>query len=66
MSIITRDSNTTTTKMASLDIREDEFPAKTRNASGLVGGTATEVSCTKFSDKILVTISQQGRLSQWV
>jgi proteasome assembly chaperone 3 len=52
--------------MATLGIREDDYPAKTRNASGVVGGTATEVSCTKFSDKILVTISQQGRLSQWV
>lgn len=52
--------------MAAQDIREDDFPVPSRHASGLVNGVATEVTSLSFSDKILVTISQEGRLSQWV
>ncbi|KAL3957450.1 hypothetical protein ACCO45_008028 [Purpureocillium lilacinum] len=52
--------------MASSDVREDGFPVPSRRASGLVNGVATEVTSLSFSDKILVTISQEGRLSQWV
>ncbi|KAF7550853.1 hypothetical protein G7Z17_g5437 [Cylindrodendrum hubeiense] len=52
--------------MQSNEIREEGFPAPTREASGLVNGVATEVTSTSFSDKILVTISQEGRLSQWI
>lgn len=48
------------------DVREEPFPAKRRNTSGLVNGIATDVTVLEFSDKILVTISQEGRLSQWV
>ena len=47
-------------------VREDAFPASSRQACGLVNGVSTEVSSTQFSDRILVTISQEGRLSQWV
>ncbi|CAM1508195.1 Fc.00g050430.m01.CDS01 [Cosmosporella sp. VM-42] len=52
--------------MASIDVREDGFPARSREASGLVNGVATEATSTSFSDKILITISQEGRLSQWI
>lgn len=52
--------------MDATKIRQDMFPATTREASGLVNGIATEVTSTNFTDKILVTISQEGRLSQWV
>ena len=52
--------------MQSTDIREESFPAPAREASGLVNGIPTEVTSTSFSDKILITISQEGRLSQWV
>ncbi len=31
-----------------------------------MNGVATEVSTMSFSDKIVITISQDGRLSQWV
>lgn len=48
------------------DLRGDDFPAPSRSASGLVNGVATEVTALNFSDKILLTISQEGRLSQWV
>lgn len=52
--------------MATLDVQEDSYPAKSRTATGVVNGIATEVTSVNFSDRILVTISQQGRLSQWV
>ncbi|KJZ70736.1 hypothetical protein HIM_09869 [Hirsutella minnesotensis 3608] len=52
--------------MATLDIRNDEFPAPSRQASGLVNGVTTEVISLSFADKILITISQEGRLSQWI
>ncbi|PHH87809.1 hypothetical protein CDD83_8374 [Cordyceps sp. RAO-2017] len=52
--------------MAALNLREDGFPAPSRRASGLVNGVPTAVTLLDFSDKILVTISQEGRLSQWV
>ncbi|KAJ4326633.1 hypothetical protein N0V84_002967 [Fusarium piperis] len=52
--------------MEGIDVREDSFPSRSREASGLVNGVATEVTSTNFSDKILLTISQEGRLSQWI
>jgi proteasome assembly chaperone 3 len=52
--------------MTSIDVRPDQFPAGSREVSGLVNGVATEISSTSFADKILVTISQEGRLSQWI
>ncbi|KAJ3542554.1 hypothetical protein NM208_g4039 [Fusarium decemcellulare] len=52
--------------MAAVDVREDPFPSRSREASGLVNGVATEVTSTSFADKILITISQEGRLSQWI
>lgn len=52
--------------MATADVREDAFPSRSREVSGLVNGIATEITSTSFADKILITISQEGRLSQWV
>lgn len=42
------------------------FPVKTKQAAGLVNGTETDISSFYFADKIMITISQNGRLSQWV
>lgn len=42
------------------------FPAATRQVAGLVDGVKTDVMVMSFSDKIMVTISQQGRLAHWV
>lgn len=53
-------------KMTTNGVREEPFPAPSRHAKGQVNGIPTEVSCTNFADKILVTISQDGRLAQWV
>ncbi|KAL2871324.1 uncharacterized protein BJX67DRAFT_159295 [Aspergillus lucknowensis] len=42
------------------------FPATTKQGSGDVKGIHTEVMTVKFSDRILITISQKGRLGHWV
>jgi proteasome assembly chaperone 3 len=47
-------------------VEPGRFPAPTKQAAGLVNGTQTDVSSVYFADKILITISQGGRLSQWV
>ncbi|KAJ4070582.1 hypothetical protein NW756_007324 [Fusarium oxysporum] len=52
--------------MATVDVRQDSFPSRSREVSGLVNGIATEITSTSFADKILITISQEGRLSQWI
>jgi len=41
------------------------FPASTKQAAGLINGIQTDVSSLYFADKIMITISQGGRLSQW-
>lgn len=52
--------------MASLEVREESFPARRHEISGSVNGAATDIARVDFADKILVTISQGGRLSHWV
>lgn len=52
--------------MDSSDLREEPFPAPSKQAVGLIDGVETQASSTFFSDKIMVTLSQEGRLSQWV
>ena len=42
------------------------FPAVTRQAAGMIKDVQTDVLCVEFSDKILITISQKGRLAHWV
>lgn len=42
------------------------FPAPTKYTAGAVNGVPTGVSAVHFADKIVVTITQGGRLSQWV
>lgn len=52
--------------MEPAETREEPFPAPSKQASGLVNGITTEVCSMNFADKIMLTISQDGRLSQWV
>lgn len=52
--------------MAELDVRREPFPAPSKHITGEVGGVSTEITSTNFSDKIMITISQGGRLAQWV
>jgi proteasome assembly chaperone 3 len=42
------------------------FPAETKQATGDINGLTTEATSISFSDKILITITQEGRLAQWV
>lgn len=42
------------------------FPAATKRVSGDIKGIQTDIMTVKFSDKIMITISQQGRLGHWV
>ncbi|KAL9008177.1 MAG: hypothetical protein Q9173_006670 [Seirophora scorigena] len=41
------------------------YPAPTKQAAGHIDGLLTDVTCTSFSDKILLTVTQEGRLAQW-
>lgn len=52
--------------MATSDVRDESFPAPSRQANGQVNGIPTDVSCINFADKIVITICQDGRLAQWV
>ena len=42
------------------------FPAVTKQAAGYVDGVPTDVMSMFFADKIMVTVTQGGRLAQWV
>jgi proteasome assembly chaperone 3 len=45
---------------------EAPYPAQTKQAAAEIDGTLTEVMTIFFSDRIMVSISQEGRLAQWV
>ena len=47
-------------------VRAEPFPAKSKRGAGAVNGVQTEVESLSFSDKIMITVSQGGRLAQWV
>ncbi|KAL8635959.1 MAG: hypothetical protein Q9228_006597 [Teloschistes exilis] len=51
---------------APLSIPSASYPATTKQAAGHIDGILTDVTSTCFSDKILVTITQSGRLAQWI
>lgn len=48
------------------EVESSPYPATTKQAAGLVSGTHTNVTVISFTDKIVVTIIQDGRLAQWV
>ncbi|KAL2170114.1 hypothetical protein VTG60DRAFT_5209 [Thermothelomyces hinnuleus] len=47
-------------------IRAEPFPAPSKRITGTVNGVPTEVESLMFSDKIMLTVSQGGRLAQWI
>ncbi|KAL8731392.1 MAG: hypothetical protein Q9181_004330 [Wetmoreana brouardii] len=49
-----------------VSIPSTPYPATTKQAAAHVDGVLTDVTCTLFSDKILVTVTQGGRLAQWI
>jgi proteasome assembly chaperone 3 len=58
--------------MASLNTQQaiaipsPEYPIRTQQTAGFVGGVPTDILALSFTDKILITITQGGRLAQWV
>lgn len=52
--------------MPDFPVNPEAFPASTRTAAGDVDGVHTNVMVLRFADKIMVTISQGGRLAHWV
>ena len=42
------------------------YPGNTKQVAGSVDGKTTNVMVISFTDRIVVTISQSGRLAQWV
>jgi hypothetical protein len=42
------------------------FPANTKQAARDINGLKTDVMYMSFADKIMITITQEGRLGQWV
>ncbi|KAF2128813.1 hypothetical protein P153DRAFT_386016 [Dothidotthia symphoricarpi CBS 119687] len=42
------------------------YPARTRTASSIISGIETIATTVNFTDKLLVTVTQQGKLAHWV
>lgn len=42
------------------------YPAKTTTATGTIAAIPTTATSTSFADKILITLTQEGRLAQWI
>lgn len=42
------------------------FPAHTKRASSAINGIETVATVVNFTDKILITITQEGKLAHWV
>lgn len=57
---------TTTSQRPQLDVQPSAFPASSKSSSGLAASKLTTVSTISFTDRLLVTISQSGRLAHWV
>lgn len=55
-----------TASVAVPDLTPSSFPAPSKSASGSVGGIPTQVQALNFADKLLITVSQVGRLNHWV
>jgi proteasome assembly chaperone 3 len=45
---------------------QPDYPCRTKRVAGIVGGQLTDVTTMLFSDKIMITITQAGKLAQWV
>jgi proteasome assembly chaperone 3 len=42
------------------------FPVPTKQVAGEINGVKTDVMYMAFADKIMITITQNGKLGQWV
>ena len=51
---------------AAMDVQPAPFPAASKSSSGVANNLLTTVASISFTDKLLITISQAGKLSHWV
>ncbi|KAL8708714.1 MAG: hypothetical protein Q9220_006439 [cf. Caloplaca sp. 1 TL-2023] len=54
----------TSTSLA--DVLQVPYPASTKQAAAYIDGVLTDATSTSFTDKLMVTITQNGRLAQWI
>lgn len=47
-------------------VLESPFPAATKQAARIIDGIPTDCTVVSFADKIIITLTQDGRLAQWV
>ncbi|KAI5865569.1 hypothetical protein GGS23DRAFT_595086 [Durotheca rogersii] len=52
--------------MDASQVIEAPYPARLKHDTGPIDGVPTKAGATFFFDKIIVTLSQEGRLSQWI
>lgn len=50
----------------SYEVTPTPFPASTKTASATIKGLETVATAVYFADKILITVTQNGRLAHWV
>ena len=49
-----------------VQVSRAQFPARTKQAAQKIKDIRTDVTSIQFADKIMLTISQDGRLGHWV
>jgi proteasome assembly chaperone 3 len=47
-------------------VTSTSYPARTKTSSSSIQGLETTATCVNFADKILITVTQDGRLAHWV
>ncbi|USP80812.1 hypothetical protein yc1106_08086 [Curvularia clavata] len=57
---------TTTNGTGEYDVTPAAYPARTNSATSTINGLETTARAVSFADKILITVTQQGRLAHWV
>ncbi|KAI5854829.1 hypothetical protein BZA05DRAFT_392692 [Tricharina praecox] len=58
-------STTYTTTMESAGAIDSRYPATTKRAAGYIKDVPTDAMVVGFADKLLITVTQAGRLAQW-
>ena len=60
------DTGSVVRRMEPSGVKSDPFPVQSKESIGKIDGVETKATTLFFADRILVTLSQEGRLSQWV
>lgn len=59
-------SQPTATMAQPANLTFSTFPAPSKTVSNTIAGVPTQVTALNFSDKLVLTISQSGRLNHWL